>query len=342
MRTNFLLAGFTFTSLLATATAFGADPRLLNLVMPDAATLAGANVTNAEITPFGQYVLTQMTSNVGKELQTFVTATGFDPRRDVSEILAASASNVTNPSGLVLALGNFQVSQMTAAIAATAPQLSVQTYGGATLITAAKPKAGFSIAFLGTNIAILGDTPSVKAAIDRSSSVNSLNPALAVQVQALSSTEDAWAVSNTPVTSLIPGFGAKTNTAAGQSPLPQIAQMFSSIQASSGGIKFGSTVEITGQATTNDAASAKSLADIAQALVAIVSMSGGQNPEMATFAQILQGMKVTANGTAINLALSIPETQIETILNSMKQAKPIVRPAAIRPAVSPRPAVVQQ
>src|SRR5580698_5396755 len=209
MRTRTLLAGSIFTALLTAGTAAAADPRLLNLVMPDAGTLAGANVTNAEISPFGQYVLTEITATASQDLQTFITATGFDPRQDVSEILAATSAgqtpgSTTTPSALLLAIGNFQVTQMTAAITAKAPQLTVQNYGGATLITGGGKgtKPGFSAAFLGTTIAILGDTASVKAAIDRSAGVNSINPALAVQVQALSTTEDAWVVTTTPVASL--------------------------------------------------------------------------------------------------------------------------------------------
>jgi hypothetical protein len=342
MRTNILLAGFTLTALVSATTAFGADPRLLNLVMPDATTIAGANVTNAEITPFGQYVLTQLTSSVNQELQTFVTATGFDPRRDISEILAASSSNVAKPSGLVLAIGNFNVAQITTAITAKAPAQTVQTYDGATLITGTRAKSTFALAFLGTNIAIVGDIASVKAAIDRSPNANSINTALAVQVQALSTTEDAWVVTNSPLTSLIPSLGAPpapaaTGTGAPTTPMASaFGQMFSSIQGSSGGVKFGSNVQITGQVLTTDAASATSLANVLQALVSIVSMSSGQDAQVATLAQILQGMKVTADGAAINVALSIPETQIETILNNMKNgAKPAVRPG-VRPAIAPR------
>jgi hypothetical protein len=343
MRTNILLAGFTLTALFSATTVFGADPRLLNLVMPDAATLAGANVTNAEITPFGQYILTQLTSSVNQsvnqEFQTFVTATGFDPRHDISEILAASSSNVTTPSGLVLAIGNFNVPQITAAIAAKAPTQTVQTYDGATLFTSTNAKSTFALAFLGTNIAIVGDIASVKAAIDRSPNANSINPALAVQVQTLSTTEDAWVVTNSPLTSLIPTLGAPaappatgTTTPA---PVSPFAGMFSSIQGSSGGVKFGTNVQITGQVLTTDAASATSLANVLQALVSIASMAGGQDPQIAVLAQILQGMKVTADGATINVALSIPETQVETILNNMKnQAKPAVRPA-LRPAIAP-------
>jgi len=309
----------------------------MNLVMPDASTLAGANITNAEITPFGQYVLTQLTAAAGQELQTFVTSTGFDPRHDVSEILAASSGNTTNPSGLVMAVGNFQVSQITTAIAAGGSNLTVQTYGPATLVSGGSGKSNFSIGFLGTTIAVAGDTASVKAAIDRSTGANSINPALAVQVQTLSQSEDAWAVTDSPATTLIPGLGATGVT--GTTPLgSQIGQMLSGILSSGGGIKFGDTVVITGQALTNNAANATALANVVQALATIASMAGTQNPQIASLAQLLQGMKVTTDGTTINLTLSIPETQIETLLNGLKnQAKPAMRPG-IKPAVAPAPA----
>src|SRR6185312_1980672 len=99
------------------------------------------------------------------------------------------------------------------------------------------------------------------------------------------------------------------------------------IQGSSGGVKFGANVQITGQIVTTDAASATSLANVMQALVSIASMAGGQNQDIATFAQILQGLKVTADGADIDIALSVPEAQVEAILNSVKQAQPMVRPA---------------
>jgi hypothetical protein len=338
MRTRILIAGFTLSAFFSAGLAFGADPRLMNLVMPDATTLAGANIANAGTTPFGQFVLTQVTAAAGAELQTFVTATGFDPRHDVSEILAASSANAAHGSGVVMALGNFQVSQIIAALASKAPTLTSQTYGGATLITGAGDKSTFSLAFLGTTIAIAGDTASVKAAIDRSSGANSINPALAVQVEALSTSEDAWVVTGSPLASLIPGLGATSG--AGSSPLgSQVGQMLSSIQSSSGGIRFGDAVVITGQAVTDSAANAVALANVVQGLVAIASMAGAQDPQFATVAQILQGVKVTANGATINLAVSIPEAQMETILNSLKNAaKPAAKPG-IKPAIAPVPPV---
>jgi len=328
MRTKRLLAGFAMLVLVG-GQAFAADPRLMNLVMPDATTLAGANVTNAKTTPFGQYVLTQLTDTMAQQIQTFVTATGFDPRQDVSEVLAASSGTAANPSGLVLATGNFPV----------------------TLITGGDARATWSVAFLGTTIAAMGDTPSVKAAVDRSSGANSINPSLAAQVQALSTTEDAWAVTNTPISTMLAGLtgppAAGTAPATGTapaSPVSQFGQMFNSIQSWSGGVLFGSNVQITGQAITADAGSAKSIADVMTALVSIAAMSNGQTTggtasAFSSLAQLLKGLTVTASGTTINLAMSVPETQLENVLNALKTpaAKPAVRPAAA-PKASVAPA----
>src|SRR5580700_2023252 len=95
--------------------AFGADPKLMNLVMPDAKVLAGANVTTAKISPLGQYLIAQMQGS-GAQLQGLIAATGFDPFTDVTEVLAATAADPAKPGGLVLMDGTFNVAQIVAAL----------------------------------------------------------------------------------------------------------------------------------------------------------------------------------------------------------------------------------
>jgi hypothetical protein len=146
-------------------------------------------------------------------------------------------------------------------------------------------------------------------------------------------------VTTNPVSSILAGLnGAQTSgkAGAGVGGFSQMAGMFNSIHGSSGGVLFGSVVQLTGQAITTDAATAKSLADILTALVSIAAMSGGQDPQIASVAQLLQGVKVTAAGAAIHLALSVPEAQLEGVLNGLKGsvAKPVTRPA-FRPASAP-------
>src|SRR5258708_38237966 len=127
------MIGMKAQSLTATLlTAFSgalsaADPQLLNLVMPDAKVLAGVNVEQAKGTQFGQYVLNQLQSQ-DAEMQKLITLTGFDPRRDVREVLVASDGNVQNKIGLGLARRTFDVAKITAA--ATAHGAGTENYNG--------------------------------------------------------------------------------------------------------------------------------------------------------------------------------------------------------------------
>src|ERR1700728_885484 len=105
------LTAFSLTFAAVTATA-GVTPALLNLVMPDASVVSGVNVSQSVTSPFGQYILSQMQSNDTGFLQ-FISSTGFDPRKDLLEILAAtsatsSPSSATTHSGLILGRGVFQ------------------------------------------------------------------------------------------------------------------------------------------------------------------------------------------------------------------------------------------
>src|SRR5215472_6743239 len=94
----------------AVAVASGADPQLLNMVMDDAKVMAGVNIEQAKTTPFGQYVLSQLPAQ-DKHLDEVITLTGFDPRRDVRELLLASPSS-DSKSGIALARGIFDIAKI--------------------------------------------------------------------------------------------------------------------------------------------------------------------------------------------------------------------------------------
>src|SRR5262245_34973109 len=107
------------------APAGAADPQLLSLVMPDAKILAGVNVEQARNSLFGQYVLSTIQPD-NPELQALVNLTGFDPRRDVHELLVATNSGPGGKSGVALARGTFDIPKILAA--GTAKGGSFQTY----------------------------------------------------------------------------------------------------------------------------------------------------------------------------------------------------------------------
>ncbi len=289
------------------ASALAADQQLMNLVMPDAQVMAGVNVTTAKISPFGQFILAQISAN-DKGLQEFIAKTGFDPRQDVTEILAASAGNAASPGGLFLAKGTYNVTEIVAAIPAAGHQV-VQTYDGDTLITDAKSTHG--LAFIGDTIAVAGDLASVKAALDRSGGVNSVSPALAAQVQTLSTTEDAWSVSLESLASLLPG-----NVAEGTGLPAQGLQFARNILSSSGGVKFGANVQVNATAVADTAQDASALADLIRMLASLASTSSSGH------AQLLQSLQVSTDGTSVNIAVAVPEAQIESLITTASTPKP--------------------
>jgi hypothetical protein len=235
------------TSTLALAIAAGlpataADPQLLNLVMPDAKVLAGVNVDQAKTSPFGQYVLSQLQSQ-NQEMQKLEALTGFDPTRDVHELLVASnvvgGTAANNQTGLFLARGSFDSAKITAA--ATTDGGITEDYKGVTIVE--DPKATHGVAFLNATVAIAGDIANVKGAIDRQSGGPSIPAALVVQVNNWSSTEDAWTISSVPPSSLHPPAGAPNVPGLGSG-----SGAFNNIQSAAGGVKFGASVVVTAQA----------------------------------------------------------------------------------------------
>jgi hypothetical protein len=289
----FVLLAASFASIALQA----ADPALLNLVMPDAKVLAGINVQKAKTTQFGQFLLTQMP--VGDPVNGFIASTGFDPRQDLTEVLIAS-NGAAKSTGLVLARGTFNPAQIAAALAKDGQHTS-QIFNGAQLITSTTAGENGAVAFLSGTIAVAGDVASVKGAIERSSGNNAIDPGLAAKVAGYSTT-DAWSVTIAPID--LVGAGSPANNPLGGA--------LKSIQQASGSIMLSSPVEISAQALAVNDQDATSLSDV---LRFVAMMVQGQSGNPST---ILNSLNVTTDHSTINLKLTIPEDQLEQLIQTMK------------------------
>jgi hypothetical protein len=306
MNARTLLTTTTVAAMLTVALpAKAADPQLLNLVMPDAKVLAGVNVDQAKTTPFGQYVLGLIQSSQNQHLQELTAQTGFDPTRDVHEVLVATPAVPAGRSGLFLARGNFQPATILSL--ATQHGAASETYAGVAIIE--DPKAQNGVAFLSSTIVVAGDLASVKGAIDRQTKVSGLTlPAtLITQVTQWSGSEDAWAISLVPTASLkvpngapnLPGVGAQGTTA------------FQSIQQAAGGVKFGTNVVVTAQAQADTAQNAQSMGDALKLLASLAQMQSQNN---AAVTALLAGLTITPAGNLLNVTVRIPEDQIQQFI----------------------------
>jgi hypothetical protein len=289
------------------------DSQLLNLVMPDAKVLAGVNVAQAKASPFGQFVLSQMTAN-DPQIQDLVSMTGFDPRRDVNEMLAVSngaPGAAGMHAGLVAATGTFDVNSIVNF--AKAHGGSTETYGGVTILEDPKQTHGF--AFFSGSLVAAGDVATVKAAIDRQSNPAILPSAVLTQLNQLSGSEDAWALSTGPITALNSNLpGAPNGVQKG------LQTSLGSVQSMSGGVKFGATVNFTAQLQTDTAQNATALAGVIQFLSNMAQLQdASKNPQAAA---ALQSLTVTASGNSVTVALNLPEDQFQQLLHPQVVARP--------------------
>lgn len=311
------------------SSAFAVDPQLMNLVMPDAKILAGANGTNTRNSPLGQYIIGRITA-LNLDPQKIVGATGFDPLQDVTEALSASNANPAAPDSLVMVEGTFNVEKIVAFVSAN-PNVQVQTLPGATMLTFAAPnkKQTFAVAFIANSIAVGGTLADVQAALARNNGTapaSAIDPALAAQANQLSSSQDEWLVSTASVASLIPANAGANATG----PAAQILPLLKNIQGFSGGFDFTDNVVLSGQLVASDAQNAAALTAVMKLAVTLASAGAGNNPQLGQLAQVLQTMQIAANGSAVNLTLSIPETQVEALLNQVLKTPATGVPASIR------------
>jgi hypothetical protein len=298
VRTNTIRTLLLCVTLLASSAFAAVDPGLLSLVMPDAKVLTGVQVAQAEMSPLGQYVLTKTQFDDAKLLE-IMAATGFDPRHDLKEVLAASSTDLS--AAAVFARGTFQPSKMAAA--ATAHGGSTTQYRGFTVVLAEANGQG-AIAFFDSSLAVLGSQTSVQAAIDRRLGGSSFSGPLAQKAQAISATNHAWFATVSPLSDFL----------AGKATDPNMNSMFQSnllqaVQEASGGLQFGTTaVTFSGIVVARTDKDAQALGDVLKFLVSMLQ-NNAQNPASSLANQV----QISTSGSTLNLSLSIPEQQAEQL-----------------------------
>jgi hypothetical protein len=292
-RTLVLIAIFACAGSFAAA----ADKQLLGLMMPDAKVLAGVNVLQVRNSPYGQYALSQFP--VGDpHFQEFLQATGFDPTRDLTEIVAATADVQGGHKGLVAVRGNFDIAHIVSFVQKMGG--TVDQSVGVTVLPS--PDGQMGIALLDNTLAVVGDLNSVVGAVARRSTPTTLDPGLSARAELLSASNDAWVVSILAVPALPAGPGpAGLNLTALQS-----------IQQASAGVKFGTSINVNAAAVADTAQNANALADVVRLLVGLAQMNQS-DAKGAQFVALLKTMSIQTKGTSLEIGLAIPEELFEQL-----------------------------
>jgi hypothetical protein len=293
-----------------------ADPRLLNLIMPDAKILAGVNVSQARTSRFGQFVISQVQAQ-GTHLQDIIAKTGFDPTSDLDELLVASNGAQSNASHLTLACGTFNADKIIDA--ATAAGATSEVYKDITIVE--NLQHGQAFAFLsptigfcqsGFSIAVAGGVADVKGAIDRRQiSQAPIDAGFLAAVNQLS-TEHAWAVSLVPPPAIKPPANAPN--------LPNVPPtVFQNVQQAHGGVTFGQDmVMLNAQLQADTSQNATALANVLQFLLNLGQM---QAPQGSQATAALKSVNISTNGQTVKVSAAVPEEQVEALIQSRPQPK---------------------
>lgn len=292
------------------------DPALMKLVPSDATVVAGMNIEQARMSPFGQYVLKQVPLE-DEGVRKLMEATGFDPRRDLREIVVASAGGpqAARGKGIVMATGSFDPARIVAM--ARTMGVPVIGYAGVDVLGGKEPKSGW-LALLDRSLAVAGEPEQVQAAIDRYQKGGG-GPGASISAKATewSGRADAWVVS----TGSPAGWASHVPAPQAAGPLKGIS--LEAIEQSAGGVKFGAVVKISVEAVARTDQDATALGDVVRFLAGMAQLNRDkQGPDR--LAAFLDTMDLKTEARTVTLSFSMPQEQLEKMIQSgpMKKAAP--------------------
>ncbi len=274
--------------------ACGADPSLLNLVMPDARVLVGVNVEGILSSQIGKQMGAEMQRRA-PDVQLMLQKTGFDPTKDLKEILIASTGKGTNGPTLFLVRGSFDAAKISAAAASTGR--TPQTYEGVQIMDNPSESKG-AFAFLDGTTVVGGDLDQVKAAIRRQKNHTVLNADLASQVVSLSDRYDIWVISTTPLSEMTSGDA--------NPQMKQASDLARSIQQLSGGVKLTANLELGADLMTHNDQEAEQLRNTLGFFVGLAAASK-QNPSGLD----PKALKLTADAKTVRISVLVTGDQLK-------------------------------
>jgi hypothetical protein len=263
------------------------DPSLAVFIPPDTIALAGVRMDRLRATPiYGKLA----ERNRLPRFDQFRAESGFDPSRDIHDLLLASDGK----SVLAIAHGQFS--------ARPAGGLAASEYKGYTLY--AKDQRG-AIAFIGKNLALAGPDAAVHAAIDRNKSGDRDTPRdLMARAQALPADAQIWAV--------IAGWrGIAPDQLRQMGNLGNLDRVLRLVEGASLTVDLRTGVQAAFTGDSRTEADAKTLADSLRGLAGLARMAVPRNqPDLA---RAFDGIQVNQEGRVVQVHVDIAEDLAEKL-----------------------------
>ena len=289
-----------------------ADQELVNMLPAGARVVAGMNMSQSLSSPFGRYLLSQMKTD-DDGLRKFIDLTGFDPRRDLRELVVANYDGANPAKGqtLVVARGNFDAARVRAAFLKDNGRS--ETFNGFDILTSGEGSG--ALAFLNGSTAVAGDPPRVKEALAKSG--GRLAGDIQARITDMSGRYDAWIFTTTPMSSFtgkLPGNKADQTFKTGQ--------LLQGITNANGGVKFGNTIQMDAELFARSDKDAQALHDVFKFVTGMIQLNK-DNPEAKSegLAALVEGLRVSASGSKVIVNMSVPQSEIEKMIDASKSGQ---------------------
>lgn len=271
------------------------DNVLAKLVPADTQALFGARMEQLRTAPLYIKLVAQQKL---MQLDSFAGETGFDPRRDVRDLVLASSGRPN--SSVLLARGDFHVDQTKL----DAKTFKKVPYRGYVLTVTQKEDAGFCI--MDKTLAIAGPTASMKAALDHYlSTTRDTSNTLLDQARAVPEQFQVWSVSSGAADFLANNLPKDGNAA-------NFAKIFRSMENTHFEADLSKGLNATAQGQCRTEADAKSLGDAVRGLIGFGRLSVPDNqPELL---RLWDGLKVDQNQRMITISANISQDLIDKLV----------------------------
>jgi len=288
------------------------DNVLIRMVPPGVTSLVGANMTGMKATAFYKKLVEQQRM---PQVDTFAAETGFDPRRDVRELLYAG----TPQGGVLLARGHFQITK-------TSAKLKLVRHGVYNIWTQPPSEkestiAGFCV--LDNTLAVAGELKAIEAALDEwatKGAHKSAQPLLALG-KGIAPATQLWGISTGFATFLAstlpkgPGRGGI-----------DFSKIFTGMKSSWFQSDFSSGLRIDLHGITATDADATSLRDMARGLIGFGRLNSPENqPELL---KLWDGITADQTGASITIKVDIAPALLDRLVQML--SGPANRAVAVR------------
>ena len=286
---------------------------VLAQMVPDASvTLLGMRMDQLKSTPFFQKLLAQQTFS---GLDEIAKETGFDPRRDVRDLLLAG----NGQRSVLLARGTFHVT--------LPPTAKKFNYHGFVVISNADPQhaaGGGAFCILDSTLAAAGPLNVLEAALDQYKSGNRNNAAaLLSRARAIPDSYQLWIVTAGASSIISENLPAPSGSA------PDFARIFRSLQNTLFQADLRSGLKAVAEGYCTTAQDAKNLSDAARGMVGMGRLNTPENqPDLL---RLWDGIKVEQQDKKVTLTADIGQDLIDQLLKLLQSNganhKPNPRPA---------------